>query len=63
MGRFTLLFNLVKRALTRVFRRNKSQGDTVIMDNVVCRPYAYEFEIKRRIPRGDNAPSIPDFGT
>lgn len=35
VGRFTLLFNLVKRALSRVFRRNQSQGDTVIMDNVM----------------------------
>jgi len=35
MGRFTLLFNLVKRALTRVFRRNKSQEDTVSMGNVM----------------------------
>jgi len=35
MGSFTLLFNLVKRALTRVFSRNKSQGDTLIMDNVM----------------------------
>lgn len=35
MGRFAFLFNLVKRALTGVFKRNKSQGDTVIMDNVM----------------------------
>jgi len=35
MGRFTLLFNLVKEALSRVFRRNMSQGDTVITDNVM----------------------------
>ena len=35
MGRFTPLFKVVKRALTRVFKRNKSQGDTVIMDNVM----------------------------